>query len=41
MSTPAEDSPELRQWIIRQTEAGRSPNDLLTELAARGFGEVQ
>jgi len=41
VSTPAEDSPELRQWIIRQTEAGRSPNDLLTELAARGFGEVQ
>ncbi|MFM7432878.1 MAG: 2OG-Fe(II) oxygenase [Gammaproteobacteria bacterium] len=41
MSTPAEDTPELRQWIIRQTEAGRSPNDLLTELAARGFGEEQ
>jgi len=41
VSTPAEDTPELRQWIIRQTEAGRSPNDLLTELAARGFGEAK
>jgi len=41
VSTPAEDTPELRQWIVGQTEAGRSPRDLLSELAARGFGEEQ
>ena len=38
VTTTAEDNPELRQWIIRETETGRSPDDLLQELAARGFG---
>ena len=41
VTTTAEDNPELRQWIIRETETGRSPDDLLQDLAARGFSAAQ
>jgi len=39
MSALREDTPELRQWIIRQTEAGHSPQTLLTELISQGYAE--
>lgn len=41
MSASSQDTPELRQWIIRQTEAGHSPQTLLTELVANGYDEDQ
>jgi prolyl 4-hydroxylase len=39
MSALREDTPELRQWIIRQTEAGHSPQTLLAELISQGYAE--
>jgi prolyl 4-hydroxylase len=39
MSALREDTPELRQWIIRLTEAGHSPQTLLEELVAQGYAE--
>ena len=39
MGALREDTPELRQWIIRQTEAGHSPQVLLAELVAQGYAE--
>lgn len=35
------DTPELRHWIIRQTEDGRAPEELLSDLIARGYPEEQ
>lgn len=35
----AADTPELRQWIIRHTEAGNSPQALLAQLVAQGYDE--
>jgi len=39
MSASTQDTPELRQWIIRQTEAGHSPQTLLAELVSQGYAE--
>jgi len=39
MERSREDTPELRRWIIRQTEAGHSPHTLLTELVTQGYAE--
>lgn len=36
-----EDTPELRQWIIRQVEHGRAPDELLRDLMSRGHAEAQ
>ena len=39
MSASTQDTPELRQWIIRQTEAGHSPQTLLAQLVSQGYAE--
>jgi len=41
MATTFHGSPELRHWIIQQTEAGHSPQALLTELIRNGYEEDQ
>jgi len=41
MATTFHGSPELRQWIIQQTEAGHSPQALLAELVRNGYDEDQ
>jgi prolyl 4-hydroxylase len=39
MSALHEDTPELRQWIIRQTEAGHPPQVLIEQLVKTGYAE--
>ena len=39
MSALHEDTPELRQWIIRQTEAGHPPQVLIEQLVKTGYTE--
>lgn len=39
MSVLREDTPELRQWIIRQTEAGHPPQVLIEQLVKTGYAE--
>lgn len=41
LTTPAVDTPELRRWLLQQTETGRPPDELLAELMQRGFAEDQ
>jgi len=36
---PLADTPELRRWLLQQTEAGRPPGELLGELTQRGLAE--
>ena len=36
-----EETPELRRWVIAQTEAGHPPDALLAQLTARGWSEEQ
>ena len=35
------DTPELRRWLLQQTETGRPPDELLAELMQRGLAEEQ
>jgi prolyl 4-hydroxylase len=39
MTALHEDTPELRQWIIRQTEAGHPPQVLIEQLVKTGYAE--
>jgi prolyl 4-hydroxylase len=39
MNALHEDTPELRQWIIRQTEAGHPPQVLIEQLVKTGYAE--
>jgi prolyl 4-hydroxylase len=41
MAATFQGSPELRRWIIQQTEAGHSPQALLAELVRNGYDEDQ
>jgi len=41
MSASSQDTPELRQWIIQQTETGHSPQSLLHQLIRDGYDEDQ
>lgn len=36
-STPPLDTPELRQWIVREIATGRAPDEVLKELTTRGL----
>ena len=36
-----EETPELRRWVIAQTETGHPPDALLAQLTARGWPEEQ
>jgi len=41
LATSPVDTPDLRRWLLQQTESGRPPDELLAELMRRGLAEDQ
>jgi prolyl 4-hydroxylase len=41
LATSPVDTPDLRRWLLQQTESGRPPDELLAELMQRGLAEDQ